>query len=286
MKTNSIHYCRDASDELDCNILDYGVGYNKLIIPVDEITGKVKVNMEVDVENLLDINEVLGTFSVKYTLRKSFFDHRLTYRNLKDDNDKNQLTKEEQKSIWVPYEFLSNTAKQTDFEEFTYRRVHTIIRNQSKPPRKSDITSSQTIDLFEGTDHKQLVETEFYVVFLCDYEMSRYPFDTQVCTMEFRSKNYNNIELVPGNLTYSGPTSLAQYFVHSYWICSSKLSNGHPGIKVILTLGRPLIGTILTVYIPTFILIVLAHMSNVFADNYLDMVINVNLTALLVLASL
>ena len=54
----------------------------------------------------------------------------------------------------------------------------------------------------------------------------------------------------------------------------------------IIILGRPLIGHILTVSIPTIILIVLAHMSKVFSDDYIDMVIQVNLTALLVLATL
>ena len=149
------------------------------------------------------------------------------------------------------------------------------------------MTNPQTVDLYEGVDHNQVIRKEFYVDFLCDYDMSRYPFDTQVCTMEFISLNTDLVKLVPGNLTYSGPKVLAQYFVHNSWICSSKLlSSGQPGLKVIMTLGRPLIGSVLTVYIPTSILIVLAHMSNVFADNHLDMVVNVNLTALLVLASL
>ena len=30
--------CRDASDKQDCAMIDYGVGYNKLIVPVDKET--------------------------------------------------------------------------------------------------------------------------------------------------------------------------------------------------------------------------------------------------------
>ena len=271
---------------MDCSILDYGVGYNKLIVPVDRTKGIVVVRMDFDVENIIDINEVLGTFSIKFTLWKTFLNSRLTYRYLKDDDNKNQLSNEEQDSLWIPNELFSNIPKHSNFEEFTDRTVHKVLKNPSKPPRKSDMTNPQTINLYEGVDHKQVIRKEFYVIFLCDYDMRRYPYDTQVCTMEFRSLNTDIIELVPGNLTYSGPKDLAQYFVRNSLICSSRLDNGQPGLKVIMTLGRPLIGSVLTVYIPTSILIVLAHMSNVFADNHLDMVVNVNLTALLVLASL
>ena len=69
-------------------------------------------------------------------------------------------------------------------------------------------------------------------------------------------------------------------------VCSSRFGNDRAGLIVILIFGRPLIGHILTVFIPTTILIVLAHMSKVFADEYVDMVIQVNFTALLVLATL
>ena len=75
--------------------------------------------------------------------------------------------------------------------------------------------------------------------------------------------------------------------MHNYWICSSHLGNDHqPGVIVILIFARPLLGHILTVFIPTIIIIVLAHMSKVFAEDYVDMVIQVNFTALLVLATL
>ena len=182
-----VYYFRDTSDEMDCSILELGVGYNKLIAPVDRTSGlgRVEVRMDFDVENMIDINEVLGTFSVKFTLWKTFLNSRLTYRNIKEDDNKNQLSNEERGSLWMPNELFSNIPKHSSFEEFTDRIVHKVLKNPSKPPRKSDMTSSQTIDLYEGVDHKPVFRKEFYVNFLCNYDMSRYPFDTQVCTMEF-----------------------------------------------------------------------------------------------------
>ena len=278
--------CGDASDEQDCAMIDYGVGYNKLIVPVDKETGTAEVRMSVDIDNILDINEVLGTISLKYTLTKTYFDHRLMYKNLKDDWKINQLSDNEQKNLWIPEELQSNMAKHSDFEMFTYRTVHTVVKNTSKPARKAAMTSNQNIAIYEGMNHQQMVINEMHTVFLCDYDMRKYPFDTQLCTMEMYSLHHDLVVFSPGQLTYRGPHQLAQYTVHNYWICKAHLPHGQPGLKVIIILGRPLIGTILTVFIPTIILIVLSHISSVFAEDYLDMVINVNLTALLVLASL
>ena len=59
-----------------------------------------------------------------------------------------------------------------------------------------------------------------------------------------------------------------------------------PGINEEVTLGRPLFGTFLSLFMPTGILLILSQMVRVFYRDYLDMVIQVNLTLLLVLATL
>ena len=38
------------------------------------------------------------------------------------------------------------------------RKVQKVLKNPSKPTRKLAITNHQTIDIFEGVDHKQIKE--------------------------------------------------------------------------------------------------------------------------------
>ena len=278
--------CRDGSDEQDCRILDFDVGYNKLIVPVDGQNKKIEVVISVSLNNILDINEVSGSFTVKYTMWITFYDNKMTYRDLNDDCDLNILSISEQDSLWHPRVVFFNLARDSDWEDFSYRRIHTIVRNPGKPPYQADLTYYKSVDLYRGTDHQQLIKTEQTTRWMCDYDMIKYPFDNQICTMDFINRDSDQVVFIPGNLTFEGPTDLAKYSVHSYTICSSLLEGGESGVKVIVTLGRPLMSNILTVFIPTIILIVIAHMSKVFAGEYIDMVINVNLTALLVLATL
>ena len=61
-------------------------------------------------------------------------------------------------------------------------------------------------------------------------------------------------------------------------------SNGKIQVKVVL--GRRLLGTILTVYIPTILVVIISHMTNYFKPFFFEAVVSVNLTVMLVLATM
>merc|ERR1712180_536935 len=58
------------------------------------------------------------------------------------------------------------------------------------------------------------------------------------------------------------------------------------GISVSFTFGRRLLGTILTVYLPTVLLNVIGHATNFFKPFFFEAVVTVNLTAMLVLTTM
>merc|ERR1719422_1991090 len=58
------------------------------------------------------------------------------------------------------------------------------------------------------------------------------------------------------------------------------------GIIVKVTLGRPIINNLLTVFVPTMLLVTISFFARFFAEDYIDMVIQVNLTILLVLGTI
>ena len=65
-----------------------------------------------------------------------------------------------------------------------------------------------------------------------------------------------------------------------------KFQDGHLGLEVVFQLSRPLTSNLLTTYLPTTVLVLITHLANAFSKNYLAVVIQVNLTVLLVLATL
>ena len=68
-------------------------------------------------------------------------------------------------------------------------------------------------------------------------------------------------------------------------MCKSKIDQLN-AIVVEVTLGRPIINNFLTVFVPTVLLVIISFTARLYAEDYIDMVIQVNLTILLVLATM
>ena len=120
----------------------------------------------------------------------------------------------------------------------------------------------------------------------CAFNLRMYPFDMQVCEMVFElpSDIAEFVRLRPRKLKYEETANqLSEYLVDQISFCSR---NKGEFLVVEVVLKRPLISSILTIFIPTLLLLVISHVSKVFAEDFLDMVIPVHLTVLLVLASL
>ena len=72
---------------------------------------------------------------------------------------------------------------------------------------------------------------------------------------------------------------MSQYILHSLGIPSD-------GISVEIVLTRRLISALMTTYFPSLFLIVISHITNYFKDFFFEAVVTVNLTAMLVLATM
>ena len=102
--------------------------------------------------------------------------------------------------------------------------------------------------------------------------------------MEF-VKGTDFTELHPVELDFNREISLNRYTINSIQMCNSVVGNTE-GIVVEISLGRPIVSNILTVFIPTITLMSISFISRVFVEDYVDMVVEVNLTIFLVLATL
>ena len=74
--------CIDGSDEQNCGKLMLRQGYKKELTPIPDNSRNVVVNFSF---NLLDveISEPTETFAAKISITRTWFDGRLTYKNLK-----------------------------------------------------------------------------------------------------------------------------------------------------------------------------------------------------------
>ena len=278
--------CNDVSDEKQCKIvaLDEGKYLKDKTPPPLEEGKNLQVMLSMNIFNILDIREVQNIIVLKFDLETTWLDSRLQFYNLKIDPGMNTLISVEKLMIWVPTILFSNTdigvTSKNDEESFI-----TILRNQKGNLIGSEV--NEDIMVYEGSQNEIKFNRVYKSEFICTYDMRFYPFDIQVCTIDLvvDGSTAKFIDLLPGKLVYSGEPDLSQYYVMGFDIFSSKIKD-RQGVKVSLTLGRRLLGTILTVYVPTILLNVIGHSTNYFKSFFFEAVVTVNLTCMLVLVTM
>ena len=135
----------------------------------------------------------------------------------------------------------------------------------------SDSTFSEDIDIYKGSENTITMSRLYNIEFFCDYDMRWYPFDAQTCFMDMKLGGGTDklVSLIPGELKYLGPKELTQYYVKKYLIGETAFEDGK-GLSVSITFGRRLLGTILTVYLPTVLLNVIGHATNFFKPFFFE----------------
>ena len=115
----------DNSDEENCRILDINNEYNKQFAPKSENNPKVPVHVHVFIKNIFGINELDLSLKMRVQITMEWFDHRLTFRNLRDGQDENIVPQEEVSKLWLPYLIFSDsnlgTFSSLQFKDFLFQ---------------------------------------------------------------------------------------------------------------------------------------------------------------------
>ena len=196
----------------------------------------------------------------------------------------NVISAEEGKTLWLPWATFDNIEQKNEYELTDQPESILIISHPDFKFTMDARTNIRNTRLFKGSENIISYWCQFTVNWICAYHMQWYPFDTQKCTMEIFPPS-SSISFHPTFVNYSGPWDLPQHFVKMVKI-SPLITSDKSGVKVEVYLGRPLFGTVLSVFMPTTILLLLSQMVRIFGKDHLEMAIEVNLTLLLVLATL
>ena len=277
--------CNDGTDEDECKSFITFSGYNRFLVPpplTNEST--LNINLSITINEIITIDEFDGYIKIKLTLTRKWFNKQLTYQNLKRDVSKNKMSQKDIGRMWKPWTTIENIEHADEVKKTDIVDIMSVIPHKDFKFETAGRTNFRNTRLFQGSENVINYQRQITINFMCEYYTKWYPFDTQHCTMKmFHTED--SITLRPDFVNYSSTKKLAQHFVKDVKICPFIIKE-RSGIIVEVTLGRPLFGTILSVFMPTGIMLVLSQMVTVFNQDYLDMVIQVNLTLLLVLATL
>ena len=282
--------CNDGSDEQNCKMLIMNENYNKKIAPliVDSSTFEIhptNVLVSLNIVDILKLIEVDHEYVLKFKFVMEWYDHRLTYYNLKMRRSANALGTDEIQKVWIPNLVFTNTQNNENTKGNDDSEV-TVTREGNYTVSKIDVV--EEINIFNGKDNKLTFEMTYTKTLRCDYQLQMYPFDKQLCTMDISVKNLDRIgvRITPDKITMLGATLLTQYEVQTWELAYQNETDHNEGIVMSIRLQRRLMNELLTTYLPTFIILVIVYCTNYFKPFFFEAVVTVNLTSLLVLTTL
>ena len=245
--------------------------------PTPVESNKFPVNITIDIMSVLDIQEVGSVLKLLFILDLTWFDNRLQFYNLKADESMNSLTQEDQQIIWTPTVLFANTEKQ--LTSLNDEKSFAIVKRLGSSTR-SGTEYDEDIQIFEGSENTIRLSRAFDIEFICEYDMRWYPFDSQTCYMVIMMEGNSGkfVELVDYLIEYTGPKELTQYFVKNVNMKITDFRQMTAVLVVSVTLGRRLLGTILTIFLPTVLLNLIGHATNFFKAFFFEAVVTVNLT--------
>ena len=125
---------------------------------------------------------------------------------------------------------------------------------------------------------------------VCTFNFVYYPFDVQQCTlmlaMDVGAKH--ELYLHREKLVYTGQTYLAKFYVHNWrWHRQKVKEYTHfDAVAVDFILMRPITSILMTHYLPSLLLNIINYSTNYYGEDDFMTVVTINLTSMIVLASM
>ena len=179
--------CEDESDEQNCKLLVFQHGYNKKVPPLvtngKKTTEKelLPVKVSLTLQKVVAIEEGDYSISFKFKINLIWRENRVTYQNLKTDSTNNMLTQEEYNMLWLPLVIYWNTDQEetTRLGESWEWKTDVMVQKEGEAKRNA-IDDIDEAEIFQGSENTLRMEQTYTRPFQCVFELSKYPFDTQV----------------------------------------------------------------------------------------------------------
>ena len=180
--------CRDESDENGCQLIVFKNNYNKNIPPIK--SGKngsaipANVSISITLMKVVEIEETDLSIHLQFQISLQWQENRVKYQNLKKDTALNALTNEDIKKLWLPLILYDNTDQKVvtrlgEYGNGEWMTMVTVTRDQRSFTR-SEVDEVDEAEIFEGSQNRLTMNQTYTWEFQCQYELQRYPFDTQV----------------------------------------------------------------------------------------------------------
>ena len=287
--------CSDHSDEKNCEIVKLSEGYNRELPPSQKnSTHLVEVHVYASIYEIANIDENANTIHVGLVLDTFWFDNRVTYNFLKDQEKLNNIprieistTRRKEFKVWTPNFIFHSTEGGLTTNRIQSDESSTLRVERKGLPSLNDVHDLDFYQTFTGRENSLHKQSYYSFSFICDFHFGHFPFDRQICKLKiFPDIPITEfVEILPLNkfVNYTGTEK-----VGSFSIGNITLNKEYVWLNLEIPYQRNLFGIVMSTYLPTIFLNMLSQSTNYFGDTneVFDAVIAANLTIMMVLTSL
>ncbi|XP_040031531.2 gamma-aminobutyric acid receptor subunit pi isoform X2 [Gasterosteus aculeatus] len=217
-------------------------GYNRYLRP-NFNEGPVEIGMSLDIASIDAVSEINMDYTATIFLRQRWRDSRLVFPGNESVSVDGRLVS----LLWIPDTFIPDSKR-------------SFLHDVTVENRLIRIFSNGTV----------LYALRITATIACNMDLTKYPMDRQVCTLQLESWGYNLQDVVfywtRGNDSVKGLDilRLAQYSVESYYTSVSEAvyeTGQYPKLVLHFALRRNVLFFILETYVPSILLVVLSWVS-------------------------
>ena len=295
-RCNHKNDCSDQSDEDNCYYFKTENAYNRLSPPehmiLDSEQKAAQIGVVIEIESVKKVDVDTGKIYLSYRLTLSWAENRLSYFNLAinktDDFIIQELPTTTLSKLWDPITILYHV--NGDFGSILMdplsKRLKVKIKNN--PIR---IKSEWSFETLEYPGHLGVLDQQISMkgVYDCSFDLFRFPFDHQECTVQLELKSSQDIRIIPDfkniSVSFYGTRYLTEFEILDSFPYMAQCGD-RTEFGFVLKIKHIYQKQITALYFQTFLLWIVSYLTllidvNDFSNRFIGAV-----TSLLVLSSL
>ena len=142
------------------------------------------MSVSIHILKLVDINEDDYSIEIQFEITLRWKEIRATFYNLKEAESLNALSQDDVQRLWLPKVVYENTDQKetTRLGEFGNGEWETnvVVRRIEGKGTMSQLDTLDETMIFSGNKNEMVMRQTYTHTFQCPYQLSAYPFDTQV----------------------------------------------------------------------------------------------------------
>jgi len=168
-----------------------------------------------------------------------------------------------------------------------------IIKIGKRMP--DDLSIAREAKVYRGDECPIVIKKEYFINFACDFNLAMYPFDSNVCNMDFEVSGVNKdyvellIDTVYGGkgAEYGGNTDLLEYTVGDVTVDNLSNSTETFGfLSAHIVFQRKWIYHLITIFLQSVLLLAVAYLTFYFRLNNFQDRIMISITCMLIISTI